>query len=87
MTRFLIFSFGFMVAFSIYLHNHEFDPFAADEDCAPCHWSQTATSLDIDIPDLNVTSWVRSISVKSEHLLFPKSIHTYFGRSPPLLFS
>jgi hypothetical protein len=76
--------FGFMVAFSIYLHDHEFEHIEADEDCAPCHWTQTSVSLEMDTPDLTVETWARSISLPSARITFQKLLHTYFGRSPPL---
>ena len=83
----ILISFVIMAAFSIFLHDHELDPFTADEDCAPCHWTQTSISLDMDVPEATVESWIRTRRVNSERISFQKLLHTYFGRSPPFLFS
>ena len=83
-TRLLLISFGFMAAFSIFLHDHEFDPFTTDEDCAPCQWTQISVDLGSDAPSLDfipITFINDAVVLISPHKNFK---HTYFGLSPPV---
>lgn len=77
-------SFGIMAVFSIYLHTHELDPSTADADCAPCHWSQTPVSLDLDVPDFAIAPSVTALPTLSERAPFQRFIAPYLGRSPPV---
>lgn len=80
----VLISFSIMTAFSIYLHDHEFDPFSVDEDCAPCQWTQVSLNLDPDAPSLEVVP-ITFINHAVVSIVPHKSFkHTYFGLSPPV---
>lgn len=76
-------SFSIMAAFSIFLHNHEFDPSSTDEDCAPCQWTQINVNVNSDVPTINFipVSFSNKIEIGVPH--YKNFKHTYFGLSPP----
>lgn len=84
LTRILLTSFGVMVAFSIYLHDHEFDPFTTDEDCAPCQWSQISVNLTSDISSLDFIPIIFTNEAEIGVLHYKNFKHSYFGLSPPV---
>lgn len=73
-----------MAAFSIFLHNHEFDLLSTDEDCAPCHWTQINADVESDVPSVNFipATFSKSLEVQSFH--FKSFKYSYFGLSPPI---
>jgi len=81
----ILISFSIMAAFSIFLHDHEFDPFTMDEDCAPCHWTQISVNLDLDIPSINFIPVTFSNKVEAGVFHYKNFKHIYFGLSPPVL--
>lgn len=77
----ILFSFSIMVAFSIYLHDH--DLFAADEDCAPCQWAQISVNLDSGTPSLEFIPITFSNELKVASFHHKNFKYFYFGLSPP----
>jgi hypothetical protein len=79
----VLISFSIMAAFSIFLHEHEFDPFSTDEDCAPCQWAQINVNVDSDIPSLDFVPIAFTNESKVGVFHYKNFKHTYFGLSPP----
>ena len=72
-----------MAAFSIFLHDHEFDPLSTDEDCAPCHWTQINADVKSDVPSVDFipTTVSKNLEVRKFH--YSSFKYSYFGLSPP----
>ena len=72
-----------MAAFSIFLHDHEFDPLSTDEDCAPCHWTQINADVKSDVPSVDFipTTFSKNLEVRAFH--YNSFKYSYFGLSPP----
>jgi hypothetical protein len=77
-------SFSIMAAFSIFLHDHEFDLHSTDEDCAPCHWTQVSVNADSDIPSVDFIPVISSNAVETGALHHKSFKYSYFGLSPPI---
>lgn len=73
-----------MAAFSIFLHDHEFDPLSTDDDCAPCHWTQINADVKSDVPSVDFipSSFSKKLEVQAFH--FKSFKYSYFGLSPPV---
>ena len=76
-------SFSIMAAFSIFLHDHEFDPLSTDEDCAPCQWTQINVDVNSDVPTIDFIPVTFSNDVEIGIPHYKNFKHTYFGLSPP----
>jgi len=83
LAGFVLISFSIMAAFSIFLHDHEFDPFTPDDDCAPCHWTQINVDVDSDIPSVDFIPVTFSNEVEIGAIHFKSFKYSYFGLSPP----
>jgi hypothetical protein len=80
---FVLISLSIMAAFSIFLHDHEFDPLSTDEDCAPCHWTQFNVDVNSDVPTVDFIPVTFSNEVVIETFHYKNFKHSYFGLSPP----
>ena len=83
LVGFVLINLIIMAAFSIFLHDHEFDPLSTDEDCAPCHWTQINTDVKSDVPSVDFipTTFSKSLEVRTFH--YSSFKYSYFGLSPP----
>ena len=77
-------SFSIMAAFSIFLHDHEFDLHSTDEDCAPCQWTHVSVNADPDIPSIDFIPLISSNEVEIVTFNFKNFKYSYFGLSPPV---
>jgi len=80
----LLISLGTMAVFSVFLHNHEFDPLSTDEDCAPCHWTQFNVDVDSDVPSVDFIPVTFSNEAETGTLHCKSFKYSYFGLSPPV---
>jgi len=80
----VLISFTIMAAFSVFLHDHEFDPFSSDEDCAPCQWTQIHIDADSDLTSLDFIPVTFSNEVGIATFHFKNFKYSYFGLSPPV---
>jgi len=82
---FVLISLSIMATFSIFLHNHEFDPLSTDEDCAPCHWTQINADVKSDVPSVDFipATFSKKLEVRTSH--YNSFKYSYFGLSPPAL--
>jgi len=83
LAGFVLISFSIMAAFSIFLHDHQFDPFTPDDDCAPCHWTQINVDVDPDISSVDFipATFSKNLEVRAFH--YNSFKYSYFGLSPP----
>jgi hypothetical protein len=79
----LLISLSVMAVFSIFLHDHEFDPLSTDEDCAPCHWTQINVDVDSDVPSVDFIPVISSNEIETGALHYKNFKYSYFGLSPP----
>ena len=80
----VLISFTIMAAFSIFLHDHEFDLHSTDEDCAPCQWTQISVDVDSDAPSLDIIPITFSGNAEVVTFHFKNFKYSYFGLSPPV---
>ena len=84
LVGFVLINLIFMAAFSVFLHNHEFDPLSTDEDCAPCHWTQISADVKSDVPSVDFIPATFSKHLEAQAFHFKSFKYSYFGLSPPI---
>jgi len=84
-TRLALISFCIMAVFSIYLHNHDFDPVHSEVDCAPCHWTHTSVNLESLAPVPETVFYPIAYPPFQESLIVPALKFSFYERSPPVL--
>ncbi|QPJ62994.1 MAG: hypothetical protein G3M70_14360 [Candidatus Nitronauta litoralis] len=75
--------FGVMTLFSPILHDHDWDPFHAESDCAPCNWTQSNVSLEVQTPDTSVDFRIIVWQLPALGTIPARFLKTFNSRSPP----
>lgn len=82
-ARMTLIGFSLMAVFSVYLHDHDFDPAHLDEDCAPCHWSHISLNSEEPVPELDIALTVIAYRLPPEPVSVPLFRAPHRGRGPP----
>ena len=82
-SRLILISFSIMAVFSIFLHDHEFDPGHPDENCAPCHWTHTTLNAEDPAPEPETILTAIPYRLSLEMVFIQPHKFSYNGRSPP----
>lgn len=80
----VVLSFGSMVGYSDLLHSHDADFQETHEDCKPCKWNQSNSTVETEILEARVVIIQKDIQ-EDDTLPAPSNVLIdRNGRSPPL---
>ncbi len=81
----VLLSFGMMTGLSPVLHAHELDLTHVQDDCAPCHWSQSNLSVDTDFQVSSAAFQFQFYFHTSSQFADQQPRNSILNRGPPLL--